>query len=282
MRRRTLLCLAVLAAAAAACRRSPTGTAAPASSARVVSLSPSTTEALAAIGARDALVGRSRYCDFPPDVKALPEVGGYVDPNLEAILALRPTLVVGARGPSGTRTTDDLAAHGIATYFPPTESFEAIDAMIAGLGARLDRAKQAEAVVVSMHAREEELERRYASATRPRVLLVFGVTPAVVAGPKTFADEMLSRAHAENAVTAGSGYPTFGMEHVLALDPDVVVDAAWGERGQDALRPDAPGWGKLRAIREGRVVHLTDESVLRPGPRVPDGLAALARAIHGF
>jgi iron complex transport system substrate-binding protein len=276
-----LLGLAVLASLGA-CRKSTPIAADSSVPARVVSLSPSTTEAVVAIGARASLVGRSRYCDYPPDIKALPEVGGYVDPNLEAILALHPTLVVGARGPAGTRITDDLATHGVETYFPATESFDAIDAMITGLGARLDRAKEARDLVASMHAREDEIERRYASARRPRVLLVFGVSPVVVAGPKTFADEMLARAHTENAMASGTGYPTLGMEHVLALDPDAIIDAAWGERGKEALRADAPGWGKLRAIREGRVVHLTDESVLRPGPRVGDGLEALARAVHGF
>lgn len=278
-RRRALLGL-VAGVVAAACRSPSRATSEP-KSARVVSLSPSTTEAVAALGARASLVARSRYCDYPPDVKALPEVGGYVDPNLEAILALHPTLVVGARGPAGARITDDLAAHGVETFFPETESFEAIDAMITGLGARLDRTKEAADVIASMHAREAEIERRYATAKKVRVLFVFGVSPIVVAGPKSFPHEMLERAHAEDAVTEGAGYPTIGMERVLALDPDVVVDAAWGERGRDALRADAPGWGKLRAVREGRVAHLDDESVLRPGPRVPDGLEALARAVHG-
>ena len=268
-------------AALAACHKEPIKPA-PEGAARVVSLSPSTTEAIAAIGAKDALVGRSRYCDFPPEVKALPEVGGYVDPNLEAILALRPALVVGARGPSGTRVTDDLGARGVATYFPATESFAEIDAMIAGLGGRLGREKEATALVSSMHAREDAIEARYAGRPKPRVLLVFGVSPVVAAGPKTFADEMLSRAHATNAVADGTGYPTMGMEKVLALDPDFVVDAAWGEHGKEALRPDAPGWGKLRAVQGGKVAHLDDESVLRPGPRVVEGVDALARAIHGF
>src|SRR5208282_6923855 len=84
---------------------------------RVVSLSPSTTEALVAVGARDALVGRSRYCDFPPDVLSVPVVGGFVDPNFEAIVALRPDLVIGARGPAGAQVAERLGPLGTATYF---------------------------------------------------------------------------------------------------------------------------------------------------------------------
>src|SRR5258707_15896998 len=83
---------------------------------RIVSLSPNTTETLFAIGAGDRLVGRSRFCDYPPEVRSIPSVGGYVDPSLEAILALAPHLVVGARGPAGPALAEKLGAIGIATF----------------------------------------------------------------------------------------------------------------------------------------------------------------------
>src|SRR5262245_30159616 len=88
---------------------------------RVVSLAPSTTEALFAIGAGADVVGRSRYCDYPPEAASLPAVGGYADPSIEAIVALRPTLVVGARGPAGPALEEALQARAIDTFFPETE-----------------------------------------------------------------------------------------------------------------------------------------------------------------
>ncbi|MGH7280002.1 MAG: helical backbone metal receptor, partial [Polyangiaceae bacterium] len=91
---------------------------------RVVSLSPSTTETMFAIHAGDELVGRSRYCDYPPEARALPEVGGYTDPNFEAILALHPDLVIGARGPLGPPLEERLKSHGASTYFPETETLD--------------------------------------------------------------------------------------------------------------------------------------------------------------
>jgi len=275
--RRRFLALAALAA----CKKSAP-IAADKRAPRIVSLSPSTTEAVCAVGARDRLVGRSRYCDYPQDVKSLPEVGGYVDPNLEAILALRPDLVVGARGPSGSTITDALGARGVATYFPQTESLAEIDAMIAGIGERTDHAKDASGLVASMHADLDALAKTLAGKPMPRVLFVFGISPIVCAGPSTFADEMIQRAHAKNAITEGTGYPTIGMERVLAIDPDVIVEAAFGEQGQQAIAKAASGWGHLRAVREDRVTHLTDETVLRPGPRVVRGIEALARAIHRY
>lgn len=248
---------------------------------RIVSLSPSTTETLAAIGARAELVGRSRYCDYPPDVVSLPAVGGFVDPNFEAIVALRPDLVTGARGPSGPQISERLGALGIATYFPDTESLANIDAMILGLGERTAHDAEARALVVTLHAREAEIQERVVAAPHPRTLLVFGLGPIVVAGPASFADEMLRGAGASNVVTEGAAYPTFGMERVLALAPEIVVDATMQEsRGVERITTDAPGWRELSAVKAGHVTALRDEAVLRPGPRVAEGMASLARAIH--
>jgi len=276
--RRQLLALLVLGFTALACHR-PAGRAA--GTHRIVSLSPSTTEALAAIGAREELVGRSRYCDYPPDVTTLPSVGGFVDPNFEAIVALRPDLVTGARGPSGPQISERLGALGIATYFPVTESLEAIDAMIRGLGERTGHDAAASALVSAIHARRAEVAEHTKGLTHPRTLLVFGLGPIVVAGPTSFADEMLRGAAGTNVVTEGGAYPTLGMERILALAPDVVVDASMQEsKGEERITQDTPGWRELAAVKAGRVTALRDEAVLRPGPRVAEGMAVLARAIH--
>jgi iron complex transport system substrate-binding protein len=113
------------------------------------------------------------------------------------------------------------------------------------------------------------------------VLLVFGLEPLSVAGPSTFADEMIRRAGGANVVTDGGGYPTINVERVLTLDPDVIVNAAIAEaHGHERIGKDTPGWTRVRAVVTGRVAPIADESVLRPGPRIGDGLASLARALH--
>jgi len=269
---------ALLSLAAVACtRRSTPDAGAPT---RIVSLSPSTTEAVAAVGALALLVGRSRYCDYPPEVKALPEVGGYVDPSYEAIFALAPTLVVGARGPAGASVIDKLVARGIDTYFPETESLAQIEAMIAGMGARTGHEADAKKVNDDVRTRIEAIGRALAAAPKVRVVLLFGVTPVVAAGARTFASELLERAGATNAVT-GDGYPTLDVEALVALDPDVLLDgASAASHGGETIPKTAAGWRDMRAVRSGRVVALADESVLRPGPRVALGVASLARAIH--
>jgi iron complex transport system substrate-binding protein len=114
-----------------------------------------------------------------------------------------------------------------------------------------------------------------------RTLLVFGLGPIVVAGPGSFPDKMLASAGAANVVTEGSGYPTLGIERVLALAPDVILDASMQEsHDTERITGETPGWRELAAVKAGRVVALRDEAVLRPGPRVADGILALARAVH--
>jgi len=248
---------------------------------RIVSLTPNTTETVFAIGAGDRLVGRSRFCDFPPEVRALPAVGGYVDPSFEAILALEPDLVVGARGPAGATLVQRLEQRGIATWFPDTESIAGIEEMIHGLGQRTGRGAQADELVQQIRSRLAAIRAATASSPRPRVLLVFGLAPVVAAGPGSFPDEMLALAGADNAIRQGTRYPSLGMESVLGFAPDVVVDAAVAEgHGQDRIRSDTPGWRELEAVRKGRVIAIDDNSVLRPGPRVAEGVARLASALH--
>jgi iron complex transport system substrate-binding protein len=277
-----LVCALVAFALALSCaRRAGPGPAKVPS--RIVSLSPSTTEALFAIGAGDRTVGRSRFCDYPPEALRLPVVGGYVDPSLEAIVALKPDLVVGARGPAGHGLLDQLAALGIPTFFPPTESMSEIDAMIEELGERLGLRDSARNLVNRSRQRREEIARAVAREERVRVLLVFGVTPIVVAGPDSFPNEMLTMARGQNVVTSGKAYTTLGAERLVVLDPQVILDAstmgAPGDTGP-GVRPDDPGWRELSAVRQGKVVVIRDEAVLRPGPRIAEGLAVLARALH--
>ncbi len=275
-----LFCVAIVAfvAFATGCSR-PKATGG--STIRIVSLSPSTTEALFAIGAGNVLVGRSRYCDFPEAAKSVPEVGGYVDPNFEAIVALRPTLVVGARGPLGPEIVSRLESHGAATYFPATESFNSIEDMVLGLGERTGHGNEARRVVEDLRAKRERVEVAVRAKPKARVLMVFGLEPIVAAGPKSFADEMLRRAGAENVVKDGDAYPTLGIERVIALEPDVILNAAMAEaHGASRISKEAPGWKEVRAVKNGHVYMMDDEAVLRPGPRIVEGLQKVAGALH--
>jgi iron complex transport system substrate-binding protein len=270
--------LAGLALVAAACHQDR---AAAARVDRVISLSPSTTETLFALGALGRLVGRSRFCDFPPAVARIPIVGGFVDPSFEAILGLVPDLVLGVRGPGGRALHDRLNARGIATYFPPTDSMHDIESMVRGVAARLGDDAAAGRVVGQIAQKRASIVQALANVSRPRALLLFGLRPIVAAGTEGFAGEVLRLAGARNAVSSGTRYPTLAIEQVLALDPDVVIDATGAATHDgEGFSGELPGWRELRAVKRGKLIHVRDERVLRPGPRVAEGLAALARLLH--
>ena len=274
--------LSVLAALlGSACTRTPRDSPSGAAVRRIVSLTPNTTEALFAIGAGALLVGRSRYCDWPKEVQSLPSVGGYVDASFEAILALQPDLVVGARGPAGAGLTDRLQRRGIEIYFPITESIVGISDMIRGLGQRLGRLERAVEVVSGIEVHLARILQSVGDWPKPRCLMVFGLSPIVAAARGSFADEMLVAAGAINVLETGPHYPTLGIETVIGLAPDVIIDAAVAEgHGVERIRADRPGWSEVAAVRHGRVLAVDDNAVLRPGPRVADGVARLAALLH--
>lgn len=252
----------------------------------MVSISPSTTEAAFAIGAGALVAGRSKYCDYPPEAARLPVVGGFADPNLEAILALAPTLVIGARGPAGPAIEQALNAHGIATFFPETESIAQIELTLTELGARLHHEAGATAAVGAIEADRKRVAAAIAGRPPVRAVFLFDVSPIYAAGPGSFPGELLREAGAINLVDKGGAYPTLDLERLLALDPDVILDgAADGHGGAGASRiaalRSAAGWKDLRAVREDRVRSVNASTVLRPGPRIGQGLVAMARALHG-
>ncbi len=271
MARRRREFLLVASALVAGCRRPRP---APSLGTRVVSISPSTTEMLFALGAGELVVGRSRFCDEPDAARSLPSVGGYTDPSLEAILALRPTLVTGARGPAGTALTERLATLGIDTYFPRTETLGEVEELALGLARRVGR--DGAGIVARMRQARERVRAAIGARRRPRALLVFGFAPISCAGPRSFPGEMLAEAGGDDVVGGEIAYPTLDVERVLALDPDVVLDAS----AAAGMASDLPSpLQRLRAARSGRVVRVTGSAPLRPGPRIGEGIGVLAKAL---
>ncbi len=241
------------------------------------------------MGGSSVLVGRSRHCDYPPEVRRLPAVGGFADPSIEAILALRPTLVVGARSPAGPSLEQALRAHGVETYFPATNSVAEIQAMIRSLGRKLGRGPAAARLLERMTADIDRVRRSVRGSPAVPSVMVIDQSPIVVAGPGSFADELVELAGGRNLIDRGGLYPRLGIERLLALEPEVIVDAS--RAGASPSPSDgaaevssllgAPGWSELRAVQQGRVHLLRDSAALRPGPRIAQGLAELAQALHG-
>ncbi len=250
--------------------------------ARVVSLSPSTTEAMFAIGAGELLVGRSQQCDYPPRAKKLRSVGGFANPDIETVLSLRPSLVIGSRGPSGPVLVERLGGESIATFFPQTNTVRDIGAMLLALGKKLGRDEQARKAKGTIDARLKQIRAWVSSRAAVSAVVVFDANPLFVAGPGGFVDELLELAGGNNLIKGGGAYPTIDIERLVSLDPDVIIDAVnvSVDPAIASKLPAMPGWSTLRAVRTGRVRRLLSSTALRPGPRIAEGLATVARALH--
>jgi len=236
---------------------------------RIVTLAPSLTEIVLDLGAGGALVGVSRY-DDAPEVEKLPRVGGFLDPAPEAILALAPDLILVQPSPGNRGAVEQLARLGVPVLVLPLENVEETLASVRAVGAALRDPGGGERLSAKIRAGIAAVRARVAGAQRKKVLLVYGWQPLVVAGPGSFAHELLDAAGGENvAAIAAGAYPTLSAEAALAADPALVIDATGGH---GAGRP-LPGW-------EGRVRTLSSPGFFHPGPRMLEALEELARLLH--
>jgi iron complex transport system substrate-binding protein len=242
-------------------------------------LAPNATEIVFALGKGATVVGVSRYDDYPAEAASLPRVGGMIDPSFEAIIALRPDALIGARGPANRAVIDRLEQLGVEIVFPPVESLSDIRAAIRTFATLVGADHEAAALIARIDAQIAHVRGAASGRTPPSVLAVFGQRPITVAGPGSFADELIALANGRNVVRTGDHWPTLALEAVLALAPEVVLDLTSMEQ-HDALATMWASYTAIPAVRDGRVIAITDEVALRPGPRVGEALAIFARALH--
>ena len=246
---------------------------------RVVSLVPSITDLVVALGASDRLVARTDY-DENPAVADLPSVGGGLDPSLEVLAGLRPELVI-AWAERSPRLTRRLAEMGVPVFMVQTQDTTDALGAIERMGTLLGQDGEAASLLHGL--RHDVAEVRASVRDRPRrsVLYLVGVDPPRTAGPETFAVQLVGVAGGETVFPDVAGWPQVSLEQVVRRDPDVILlpvgrhDAVVAERMREM-----PGWRDLRAVREGRVHPIPVDVVNRPGPAMGRTARILRDAIH--
>lgn len=289
MRARTILALVLVGACALlamsrwASTRGHGADSAPDARPRIVSLSPAITETLFALGAGDSIVGVTRRCSYPPEVARIARIGDGTNPDLEAIAALRPTLIVGeVTLRLSAETLAPLAPTRLLPWLTPAEIVRGVRE----LGALVARPAQAAAIA-------DRMERRLLApppAGAPRLLMVFAdqpgrVGPIYFVKPGSLHDALLTAAGARNAVEGViQGAPTLSLEGILRLDPDAIVilvaDDELSPETRDRFIADYRKLSSLRAVREGHVRVLHGSILFVTGPRVLaviDQVAAVLR-----
>jgi iron complex transport system substrate-binding protein len=253
----------------------------PAPPRRVVSLVPSATELLFALGGEDRLVGVTDYCDWPPAARQKPSVGGMVAPSLESIVALRPDVVIATDSGNQHETFDHLGRLGIPVYLVHANRLSQVMEVAARLGELAGRQTTVPTLTEGLRQRIQAVVRAVAPYRRPRVLYVLWPEPLIVPGRDAIVTELIQLAGGDSITAEESGdYPRFSVEAAVARAPEVIVLARHGTGSAPIARERWDRLGSLAAVRAGRVYSVDGNVLHRYGPRVVDGLELLARVLH--
>ena len=250
---------------------------------RVVSLAPSFTETLIAVGASDAIVGIGRFDPPVPGRPDVPRLGDTFTVSLETVLALEPDLVV-----VNSRAVADLlqpASSKFTVLTPPTDRLDDALALVKDLGRRTGHASESDALLARIHAaldaaRTRAAARRDGGMRAPKVLVVVQRRPLYAAGRTSFVAELLRTVGAENAVDdVDQPWPCLSEEAAVARAPDVILDASEGDNatpaGRAALLDAWQRFPSIPAVRNGRVLVIREDAIFRAGPRIPEAIARL-------
>jgi len=257
---------------AAGVARQHLGPKVPAQVRRVVTLAPSLSEIVLSLGAGDRLVGVTRFDDDPRAAK-LPRVGGYNDPEPETVLGLHPDLVLAEPAPENRGPVETLARLGIPVEAFPLGDLSGIELAMEQIGALLAVPERGRELRDELELHRARVRAESRKGPHPRALLVFGLDPLVVAGPRGFAGELLRDTGAINvAPDSDRPFPRMSVEAAVSARPEVLVICGFDP---PQGRPPIPG------LPGARIETLRSTALLHPGPRLSEGLDDLVAALRG-
>ena len=253
---------------------------------RVLSIAPSNTEVLFAVGAGAQVVGRDSFSDYPPEAKKVKDIGGGVGSlNTELILSQKPDLVLASPLTPQEQVADLEKANLTVYVLPNPKTFDDLYTNLETVGKLTGHDQDAAKLVDSLKARVKAVTDKVANVTqRPIVYYELDATdPSApyTSGPDTFVDLLIRTAGGENFGTTLKGdWVQISVETLLTRQPDYIVlgDSAYGVTPESIQA--RPGWAALKAVQDGKISGFDDNTVSRPGPRLVDGLEAMAKLIH--
>lgn len=249
---------------------------------RIVSLAPSVTEIIFALGEERRLVGVTELCDFPDEARGLPKIGAFLHPDIERIVSLDPDLCIAVKDANVPAGTEPLRSFGIPVVVLNPKSLDSVVETIREMGRLLGARERAEDLAAQMERRIREVKSRVAKThERPGVFFQIGVSPIVSAGSGTFINELIEAAAGRNLAEGPIPYPRFSIEQVLTLQPDLILVTSMS-RGT-AFGPILDGWKQwpnVPAVRNGRIFLVDSNLFDRPTARLVQGLEILAEFIH--
>ena len=248
----------------------------PAPPTRIVSLIPATTELVFALDAGDRLVGRTSWCDYPAEAAAVPDLGNGIDPNIEAVVAAQPDLVLLYKSGANRAAAERFRTLGIPAIELATDRMEDFDRITRLLGAALGRPEAAESLIARTRRDLEAARPPVLPSSRPSVFILAWDRPVMTLGRGSFLSEIVEHAGARNVFDdLPSSSAPVSIEAVVARDPDYILISS---RGDPAIA-SRPEWRSVRAVRQRRFLRVTGSEFNRPSPRIGSAVRQLAATL---
>jgi len=251
---------------------------------RIVSTSPTVTEMLFALGAGDRVVAVTEQCDYPPETAELPRVGGFWTPSVEKVLGVNPDLVIGQRG-NPPDFVNVVRKSGVPVFTIDPKTMDEIFVSIRELARLIGDEEAGRDLIGEMQARLAAVKERVESVPereRKTAFMVLQVTPLWTAGSGTFLDDAIRAAGGRNVAHEVSGWRAFATESLLAADPDFII-ASTMEGDPERMRKEITSNAvlkRLTAVKEGRVLLLEADPLMRAGPKIVEAVETVARAFY--
>ncbi len=245
---------------------------------RIVSLAPSVTEVLFALGAGDRVVGVTDFCEHPREAAGRPSIGGLINPDLERIVSLRPDLAVASMSGNYRDDIERIERLGVTVFTIRTFRLKEVLDTIDTVGGLVDRRDEASRLSTSLRQRIASVRAGAEGRRRPRTLFVVEPDPLIAPGGDTFLGEALEVAGAD-LVTAGaaSSWAQFDLEEILRMRPEVILTPQAHRNWAESL-PRLERWRLVPAVAAGRI-HVVSDAIQHPGPRLVDGIEEVARLL---
>ena len=249
---------------------------------RIISLAPSVTEILFALGLNEQIAGVTNFCDYPEAALSKPRIGGFVNPSIEKIVSLRPDLIIGTIEGNRRETVYRLNDLGLSVYLVNPKSFDGVIKTIKNIGEIVGGQDESRRIIRDMETEKENIIMHTASLPKPKIFFQIDYAPIITVGKGTLANDLIhlagGRSISEDEL---SNYPHYSIETILLKAPEIIIMSSMeSKRDYLNLLRMWQHWKSIPAVRMNAIYVIDSNLVDRPTPRIMEGLETLARMIH--
>jgi iron complex transport system substrate-binding protein len=254
----------------------------PNSAKRIISLAPSITEILFALGLNEEIAGVTDFCDYPEAASNKPRIGGFIDPSIEKIVSLNPELIIGTRDGNRMETIHRLNDLGFSVYVVNPKGIDGVIKTIQNIGEIVGRVNQSREIIKKIMINKEDVVARTRSLRKPKVFFQVGYAPIVTVGKDTLADDLIRLAGGRSISENESlNYPTYSIEAILSKAPEIIIVSSMNSKTDYLNLVEMwQNWKSIPAVKKKAIYVVDSNLVDRPTPRIVEGLEALAKMIH--